>query len=173
MQSIVAINITKSGMLLNKNSVPILFYCNSSKDIKEVILENEEFQNYLNREVFTFDNYSDSLISYSFYNIIDGEDSYEENSIEIEDWKSLKELPELVNEYIKRVIDKIINKTGIIISLTGDFENDILNVYLEIDKKYPGKFSKLTYKYYIEHELLKYNLKDHNYKFLISKLNIK
>jgi hypothetical protein len=172
-QKIVSVNIIgTNNKILNKDGIPILFYYDEKSNIEDALFTNNSFIEYLNTVLFTIENYSDAKISYCFYNEVNGKDEYDYVIKEVEDWKPFSDISiKLDEEYIKQIVNKLYRKifeTEFV--WTMNFTIDITNFYNAVITKYPERFSSLTFIQYVRKELSKYDLKQHNVEYIITKL---
>lgn len=172
-QKIVSVNIIgTNNKILNKDGIPILFYCDEESNIEDALFTNNVFIEYLNNILFTIENYSDAKISYCFYNEVDGKDEYDYVIKEVEDWKPFSEISiKLDEEYIKQIVNKLYRRIFESEFIwTMNFTTDIMTFYNAVITRYPERFSSITFIQYVRKELEQYNLKKHNTEYIITKL---
>lgn len=181
--SLLALNIivqsnTGQRILLNKTDVPTLYYWNGTDNLEKDFLSNEVFRTLIDETCFNKDSYSKSKIAYFNFTLIDNEENYNEYSIDIQDLFTLDLLTETENMFYIEYLNEIMNNLYIT-SMGHEFNGNILldtnekyiQMYLDIQKKYPNRFVKNTLLNYVRSELVKlYDLHQVNSNWIINKL---
>ena len=181
--SLLALNIivqsnTGQRILLNKTDVPTLYYWNGTDNLEKDFLSNESFRTLIDETCFNKDSYSKSKIAYFNFNLIDGEENYNEYLVDIQDLFTLDLLTETENMFYIEYLNEIMNNLYIT-SMGHEFNGNILldinekyiQMYLDIQKKYPNRFVKNTLLNYVRSELVKlYDLHQVNSNWIINKL---
>lgn len=164
-ESLVAINILFNDRLLNKNGTPLLFYWDGEQNIYDALKSGSDFIDYLMHTVINKEKYTDTYFSFfKYYLDNDGNEQYQEDKINIQDFLKLKDLsPEQSLFYKKYLLDHFIYlyksayheeyvKDNESISLMG-IDDAILDIYDKIQEKYPKRVIKSTVINYIRSEI--------------------
>ena len=161
--SLVAINIiTKDNKIVNKNRVPLLFYWDGTIDIYEAMHNSEDFINFLYNTVINKDNYTFATFAFFKYYTDDGEHYYEDK-IDVQIFLPFKNMsPDKVQFYKLYLINHFLYlyksayhsdyNNGEEISIMG-VDDAIIDIYDEIQHKYPKRVIKSTVINYIRGEL--------------------
>lgn len=163
--SLVALNIvSENNILLNNTNVPILYYWDGESNIKDSIIIDDEFKNYIISKVINIDYYSNSKIHYFYFKYDnDNNESYNEETLIIQDLFKLSDLPDnnriFYKEYLlnhfKFLYESAYHETySEDISIIG-IDDAILDIYDKIQEKYPKRVIKSTVVNYIRSELQK------------------
>ena len=188
--SLVAINIIQNvdnqNILLQQNTVPMLFYWNGEGTIQDSLVKDKNFVNRIIELCVNSDKYTSSSISY-FYFTYDENDSekYQEANYNIQDLFSLEFLDNeyhydysiIAKSYLYKIFQSLYKQ-----SMKKDFESDddflfdnaqsIKHMYDDIQNKYKQKFIKESCLNYVRSELMKvYQLSNKNSNMIIEFLN--
>lgn len=188
--SLVAINIIQNidnqNILLQQNTVPMLFYWNGEGTIQDSLVKDKNFVNIIIELCVNSDKYTSSSISY-FYFSYDENDSekYQEANYNIQDLFSLEFLDNeyhydysiIAKSYLYKIFQSLYKQ-----SMKKDFESDddflfdnaqsIKRMYDDIQNKYKQKFIKESCLNYVRSELMKvYQLSNKNSNMIIEFLN--
>lgn len=177
--SLVAINLfvekDNKFILLNKSSIPYLYYFNGEDDLEKDILSNVEFKRFIEDKCFNIETYTKAKLGYFYFN----NGQYVENIINIQDKYLLKNLDIEEIEFFKDYLWKHFNflyesayhekyDTDMTIF---DSEKSIIDIYDKIQIKYPKRVIKSTVINYIRSELIKTDLLNNdNTEFIIMRL---
>jgi len=162
--SLVALNIvSENNILLNNTNVPILYYWDGENNIKDSIIIDEEFKNYIFSKVINIEYYSNTKIHYFYFKYDNDNESYNEDTIVIQDLFKLSDLPDnnriFYKEYLlnhfKFLYESAYHENySEDISIIG-IDDAILDIYDKIQEKYPKRVIKSTVVNYIRSELQK------------------
>ena len=99
-ENLAAINVVCNGKLVNRNSVPLLFYWNGETDLIEDIKNNIDFKQWLEDEEILTDinNYLNSHIAFFYFKSND--EDYQDQTINIQELYNISALPELKLELL-------------------------------------------------------------------------
>lgn len=169
-------NINNTNNLLNKDGIPLLFYCNDINVLHKQLLEDLNFREFINKNCFLPEIYENTYISY-FYFILENEEYYSEtiniqnlipfskmNNIEINFYKV----------YIKGIFENLYRlsfKTQYDdTNMSFDIDNILIDIYTQLKNKYKEKITKITLINYVRSELQKTNLLTDNINWIIIQL---
>ena len=159
--SLVALNITSNDKLLNKNNVPILFYWNGESTLINAIYNDINFKSLLYNTVMNYDNYANAKLSFFYY---EGEnENYTEDFCFVQNDIKLFDLDDETRMFYKMYLwnhFKFLYESAFHEKYEGNvslFEMDecILDIYDQIQSKYPKRVIKSTVINYIRSELQK------------------
>ena len=71
--------------LLNKNSIPILFYWDKNDNFEKKLIEDENFRKLIDEKCLNSKLYTNSVIGYTMLTINDSDEKWEDKYIEIQD----------------------------------------------------------------------------------------
>ena len=99
-ENLAAINVVCNGKLINRNSVPLLFYWNGETDLIEDIKNNIDFMQWLeDEEILTnINNYLNSHIALFYFKSHD--EDYQDQTINIQELYNISTLSELKLELL-------------------------------------------------------------------------
>lgn len=166
--------------LLNKNSIPILFYWDKNDNFEQKLIEDESFRKLIDEKCLNSKLYTNSIIGYTMLTINDSDEKWEDKYIEIQDLFTLDLLNdsenEFCNEYLNSIIyslyEKAIGEQYVKSNILINENESYKEIFDKIREKYPNRFEKNTFIKYIHSELVKkYELHDTNIKWIINKLN--
>lgn len=182
--SLVALNLVDNNKkLLNPSNYPILLYWNESsgRNITEEIFYNDNSNNFITNTCCNIDLYTSSSINF-FYFIDkdgDGDEDYTEVNIQIQDLFSLSALSKEQSIFFKNYLIETFSylyfcsyKENPNWSIEPwKWEDDLIDIYIKIQEKYPKKILKATVINYVRSELSqKYGLNTNNIEWIISNL---
>ena len=109
--NLAAINVICNGKLVNRNSVPLLFYWNGETDLLEDIKSNIDFKQWLEDEevLNNINNYLNSHIAFFYFKSND--EDYQDQTISIQDLYNISELSELKLELLIECIHYLYTKS--------------------------------------------------------------
>ena len=178
--SLVALNVIVNDKIINKNGVPILFYWNGeSSSLVHDIYEDPSFKSLLYNTVINYDNYANAKLSF-FYFLYEGEEEkYVEDFSVIQNEMKLSDLDDEARMFYKKYLwnhfkflyeSAYHEKYADDVSLF-DMDECILDIYDQIQSKYPKRVIKSTVINYIRGELQKTdNLSMENTDWIIFQL---
>ena len=110
-ENLAAINVVCNGKLINRNSVPLLFYWNGETDLIEDIKNNIDFMQWLeDEEVLTnINNYLNSHIALFYFKSND--EDYQDQTINIQELYNISTLSELKLELLVECTYYLYNKS--------------------------------------------------------------
>ena len=110
-ENLAAINVVCNGKLVNRNSVPLLFYWNGETDLLEDIKSNIDFKQWLEDEevLNNINNYLNSHIAFFYFKSND--EDYQDQTISIQDLYNISELSELKLELLIECIHYLYTKS--------------------------------------------------------------
>lgn len=170
--TLVVINIVNRVTMVSKNKVPILYYWDESKVLESQIVNDDKFkQQYLNN--ITLDDYNNLDLVYFKYKIIDNNEIYDENII------NLNELITFNDFDSKEIIDSIIKQKFNIFfnnamykdpyQISDNIEEYITYNYRIIKERYNDKLYKMTFINWVRSEINQ-ELSSENCKIVIQNL---
>ena len=110
-ENLAAINVVCNGKLINRNSVPLLFYWNGETDLIEDIKNNIDFMQWLeDEEILTnINNYLNSHIALFYFKSNDND--YQDQTINIQELYNISALSELKLELLVECTYYLYNKS--------------------------------------------------------------
>ena len=174
----IIVNDNENKILLNKTEVPILYYWNGIDDIEDKFLNDKIFRSLIDESCFNKKFYSKSKIAYFEFKLINSDEKYEDYLIDVQDLFKLELLDEPENMFYIEYLNEVMNNLYVT-SMGHGFNDNILldtnekfvQMYLDIQKKYPNRFVKNTLLNYVRSELVKlYDLHQVNSNWIINKL---
>lgn len=175
--SLVAINICLNDKVVNKNTVPLLYYWDGTSSIKDSIIKDKKFIDFI-APYLTKDNYTELKYSYFYFTYENGEENYHEAFGSLQDWLTLYDIDpdlrqfytEYLNEHFNYLYKCSFNMDFIFNTITP--VSNILEIYDAIKEKYPEKnITKSTVINYVRGQLSQSNnLNTVNTDFVITAL---
>lgn len=186
--SLVAINITKRNSdqnnisieLLNPSNVPLLFYWNGDGEIKNYFINDDKLRNHIVLNTFNVNNYTYTSICYFYFTYdADENEKYLEDYCNIQDLFSFSSMNNdeaiFFYDYLIKYFNTLYQKAfklDYTPEMTFDVDGMIRDMFDQIQKKYPSKFSKETLFNYIRHQLKNDNMTSNNIDFILEKLDV-
>jgi len=186
--SLVAINITKRNSdqnnisieLLNPSNVPLLFYWNGDGEIKNYFINDDKLRNHIALNTFNVNNYTHTSICYFYFTYDEnGNEKYLEDYCNIQDLFSFNSMNNdeaiFFYDYLIKYFNTLYQKAfklDYTPEMTFDVDGMIRDMFDQIQKKYPSKFSKETLFNYIRHQLKNDNMTSNNIDFILEKLDV-
>ena len=177
--SLVAINLIDiDGKLLNKTSVPLLYYWNGVSDVEDDLRNDETLCEYCNTLFINPEKYLDVLISYFYFTYSDDEsENYNESTKDFQDIVYLEKFNSLhiVRHYI---LQHFLNlyKTSMKEEYNGEVTNvndTIIDIYNTLKNKFKTRISKTTIINWVRSVLLDTNhFNSNNCDYIIKELKI-
>lgn len=163
-ESLVAINVISNDKIINKNSTPILFYWDGQQDIYEALETNPDFIDYLMHTVINKDKYTNTYFAFfNYYLDSEGKEHYHEDKLNVQDFLKLKDMKPSESLFYKEYLlghflylykSAYHEEYKEDISIMG-IDDAVLDIYDQIQKKYPKRVIKSTVINYIRSELQK------------------
>lgn len=160
----IAINVTTDRGILNTSGAPIILYLNSEDDIKSVISNNEEFENFIVSSCKDVHDYLTGKIE-----TISVEFESENNDLDeflIEDIFDLSHFEHILEEIVKEVFNDLYNyvhKKDYDFDKLLSVEENLKSLYKEIEDIYKDKMqSNTAYHYFISEIKKKYDFLETN-----------
>lgn len=175
--TLVAINITNNGVLYNPTNVPILFYWDGEKTIKEKIIEDSSFIKLINDRILNINLYADTCLNWFYFTYDNNTENYTESGdIYIQDIIPLSSIHSIFwQEYVEEIFKelyKTVYKKDYDNVLNISVIDAILEMYRSIKSKRPLKIQKNTVIEYIRSQLKeRYKLSQQNADYIYDKLN--
>lgn len=176
--SLVSINIFNSeNKILNKSTVPMLYYWNGINDVLDDLSNDEHLLKYAKTLFINPTDYLDLMISYFYFKYNDNdEEVYADNTLDIQD---IITLDKFESDYI--VLYYLLNHFKTLyknsfkdeyISEDNDAVNNILIMYRAIKDKFKTRLTKITIMQWIRSVLLdESHFNGTNSDFIYNKLN--
>lgn len=177
--SFVALNITSNQKLLNKTEVPILFYWDGQSSIIKSIFEDSAFYSLIKNTVFNTEQYATAKVALFYFKEEDGEEIYKDEIHNIQNLIKLSDIKEddriFYKEYLWKhfayLYESAYHKKYNENISVFDIDEYILDIYDNIQGKYPKRVIKSTVINYIRGELQnKDNLSIENTDWIITQL---
>jgi hypothetical protein len=176
--SLVAINITNNeNKLLNKTSMPMLFYWNGESDVLDDLSKDENLIEYTKNLITNPADYLNIFVSYFYFKYNENnEEDYSDNTLQIQDLILLEkfESDHIVLYFLKKLFLTLYK-----ISFKMDFpeegnnaSDDIKKMCYAIKEKFKTRLTKETIINWVRSALLeKDHLNTQNTEYIILKLN--
>lgn len=158
--SLVAINIVVNDKIINKNGVPLLFYWDGKTDtLEEAIYNDKYFKTLLYDTILNVDNYANAKLSYFYFENED--EHYTEYHSIVQTVLTLDSLDDdsrmfyknyLWNHFVFLYESAYHEKYDKEVTIFN-IDDHILEVYDQIQEKYPKRFIKSTVINYVRSEL--------------------
>jgi len=176
--SLVSINIFNSeNKILNKSTVPMLYYWNGANDVLDDLSNDEELLKYSRTLFINPSDYLDLMISYFYFKYNDNdEEVYADNTIDLQDIITLDKFESdyIVLHYLLLHF-KTLYKNSFKEEYTGDnidIVNTIKEIYRVIKDKFKTRISKTTVMQWVRSVLLDENhFNRKNSDYIYNKLN--
>ena len=179
--TLVALNFVYNGILKNpKGNVPVLFYWNGDNfltddadALKETLIHSDNIINYVAEICTKRDIWENGVIYYFFFDYVNGEEKYTENSIKFSEVLSIKEIKEdiLWEEIVEPIFNNLYKQTWGTDYPFNTTKEDIVKIYNMLKDKYQDKVSKNTIINYVYEQMKTDNsFSDEEKSYIIYKL---
>ena len=177
MKKILSLNLVNTQLKnLNPSTYPILFYWNQDHTIEEELLNNEDFKDFINKEILNVENYSYTKIYIVGYDIETEE--YNQKTIDIQYLYNMNDLDLVIlsQQYILEIFKNLHR-----ISIKSEYSinnddisiiDDIIKIYTILKNKFDKRISPETVKQYLISQLeQEFKLSDQNIQYIINTYN--
>lgn len=172
--SLVAINLVKENILLNKKSVPLLFYWNGESTIEDKLKIDSEFISYIKDVIKNLTDFIYCNVSYFYFTINDnGEEQYTEHECSVQDLIKLSDFNEkIITDYLVKCFKKLF-VSGLKYEYNSILTNNdeiIKDIYNLLQQKFKSRISKKTVINWIRSLFNDKNIHEENLNCIIDKL---